>query len=515
MRSLPNILVVDDGQENILYLKALLKRVSANIICAESGSEALEITKGIELSLAILDIKMPGMDGYLLAEKLNEERQQERLPIIFVTSMLKTEGNVIEGYTSGAVDVITKPIVSFILLSKVNVFLELYWQKQIVKEQLKELQEKEEKSRKILNASPEGIVLTDHRGIITEVSKVALLMLGAKDPGNLRGKHFLRIISQDSRANNKEFFEETLKTGIVQNKELVLKKINQQVFLGELSCTFIDETVSGKYSFMIIIRDISMRKQMESQAILSDRMFNLGKMASGIAHEINQPLNSIALGMDNLLYTSKNKSESFNSDYLKKKSERIFENISRIKNIIDHIRLFSRSQDDVISSNFDINESINGALSLVNEQFRNSGIKLEIDLSGIPMMMMGNKYKLEQVVLNLLTNSSDAVNEKKMKLMDSEESLISVKSYRQNEESIIEVSDNGIGIPEDQLNKVLLPFYTKKEYRKGSGLGLSISYQIVHEMQGNIEIKSEENKGTCVLIKIKTQNFGYGGTREN
>jgi len=130
MPLLPNILIVDDNSNNLLYLEVLLRNIQANLIQASSGSEALEATKGVDLSLAILDVQMPIMSGFELAELLNENRLEQKIPIIFLTAGFPNNAKIEEGYQSGAVDYIIKPLNKTILTSKINVFLELYWQKQ-------------------------------------------------------------------------------------------------------------------------------------------------------------------------------------------------------------------------------------------------------------------------------------------------------------------------------------------------------------------------------------------------
>lgn len=130
MKELPNLLVVDDIIENILLIEAISKKVEINLIKALSGAEALEKTKGIELALAIIDVRMPEMSGYELARIMNDERPTNKVPIIFLTA--NNERDVLEGYDSGAVDYIFKPINSKILISKIRVFLDLFNQKQTI-----------------------------------------------------------------------------------------------------------------------------------------------------------------------------------------------------------------------------------------------------------------------------------------------------------------------------------------------------------------------------------------------
>jgi len=127
---LPNILIVDDNSNNLLYLEVLLRNIQANLIQASSGFEALKVTKNVDLSLAILDVQMPTMNGYELAVLLNENRSDQKVPIIFLTAGFPNNARIEEGYEAGAVDYIVKPLNKTILISKINVFLELYWQKQ-------------------------------------------------------------------------------------------------------------------------------------------------------------------------------------------------------------------------------------------------------------------------------------------------------------------------------------------------------------------------------------------------
>jgi signal transduction histidine kinase len=228
-------------------------------------------------------------------------------------------------------------------------------------------------------------------------------------------------------------------------------------------------------------------------------------MASGIAHEINQPLNTISLVMDNILFEAA-KDENKGNNYLEKKSKKIFENITRIKNIIDHIRAFSRNHDDYILAGFDINLSINNAVAMINEQFKHLAISLNLQLEENLPFIIGNTFKFEQVILNLLSNAKDALLERKRKQLTDYDMLIEVKSFKENENLVIEIIDNGTGINEEDIEHIMLPFYTTKDTGKGTGLGLSISYQIIKKMDGTIELSNNVFYGTTFRITLKIQN---------
>ena len=362
----------------------------------------------------------------------------------------------------------------------------------------------EEKYKTMLNASPDGILLTNMKGIITEVSEIGLELFSADSRDDLVGKNIYRFVPPKEKNTLREIIEKTINEGLAQNIGLNIKKKNQAIFASETSATLIQGPDGTPVSFMIIVRDISHRKKMETKQIHADRMANLGEMASGIAHEINQPLNIISMVMDKILFESA-KTETIDLEFLKTKSNRIFENITRIRNIIDHIRAFSRSHDDFVLTAFDINSTIENAVSMIMEQFKHLGISLNLQLGKQIPQIFGNTYKFEQVIVNLLVNAKDAVIDKKNKQDDYGEMIVEIRSYLEHQLLVVEVTDNGIGIGNDDINNVMLPFYTTKDEGKGTGLGLSICYQIIREMGGTVDIISDRMTGTKIRLVLDIQ----------
>ena len=363
----------------------------------------------------------------------------------------------------------------------------------------------EEKYRTMVNASPDGILLVDMNGVIMEISEIGLELLGAENKDEITSKYFYRFIPSDQRNTIKEIYERTMTEGISQNVEIKIRKKNRSIFLSEASATLIQGASGQPLSFMIIIRDISFRKKMETKQIHADRMANLGEMASGIAHEINQPLNIISMVMDRILFET-SKTETIDIEFLKNKSDKIFENIIRIRNIIDHVRAFSRSHENFVSTAFDINVSIENAISMISEQLKHLGINLSLSLNRQIPSLVGNTYKFEQVIVNLLINAKDAVIEKKSKLTEYFEPSIEILTMHEGHFIIVEITDNGIGIGHDDLHNIMLPFFTTKDEGKGTGLGLSICYQIIKEMGGTIDIGSDPINGTKIRLILDIQS---------
>jgi PAS domain S-box-containing protein len=360
----------------------------------------------------------------------------------------------------------------------------------------------EKKYNTMLNASPDGIVLINSKGIIIEVSEIGLELFGFNNKEDLYGKHYLYLVSPEEINIIREVISKTVDEGINQNIEVKFKRRNQSIFQGEISTTLIQDPLGEPFFFMISVRDITTRKKIERKMIHADRMASLGEMASCIAHEINVPLNTVSLIMDNVLHEV-TENENIDKNYLTRKTDKIFENIIRIRNIIDHIRAFSRDQPDYIAARFDINLSINNALNMMAEQLKHHSIKLTLHLDENLTFIVGNTYTFEQVILNLLSNSKDALLERKSQESLDYDMSIKINSFMENEYLIIEVVDNGKGIKKEDIENVILPFYTTKDPGNGTGLGLSISYRIIKELGGTIELEPNTSQGITVRISLK------------
>ncbi len=512
--STSKILIVDDDIYYLSLLKTILKDIDANIFIASSGNDALSLIKENDFALAVLDIQMPDMDGFELAMRIKNLPNRDLVPIIFLTSYYSDEIQMFKGYDNGAIDYLTKPVHKAIFISKVKIFLELDQQKRNLiasKESLEKskleleanqiaLKESEEMYHSLLRTSPDGIIIIDLEGRITEASNVAIKLLGNKGCKEIAGMHFIQFIPKTSQRDLVKICRTTTREGLIQNIEIKLNRIDKSEFIGEVSSTQIKGQNGVLKAFMADVRNISERKLLEKQIRHSERMTGIGEMATGMAHEINQPLNTISLSIDNIIYSIENK--SINETYLKNKINKVFDNISRIKTIIDHVRTFSRDQDDFDQSEFDVNKSIQNSISMISEQMNHKDIKLDFMIGNELPRLKGNSHRFEQVMVNLLVNAKDALEEKKKKLGKIFNKQIKISTKLINGHIFIEVKDNGIGIKPEEIDKILLPFYTTKAPGDGTGLGLSISYGIIKELNGEIEIQSEVHKETTVIIRI-------------
>ncbi len=359
----------------------------------------------------------------------------------------------------------------------------------------------EKQYRTLIAASPDTIITTDLNGVISSVSDIGLEIFGANKKTEVIGQPFSRIVYAENYAIIDEIFDVTLREGLIQNREILLKKKNNSVYSAEISAALIHDFNGAPSSYMMIIRDISQRKIIESELFHAKRLISLGEMASGIAHEIYQPINNIGLVVDKLLMNASKNDWSCKKE-IKTTSDKIFENIIRVQTIIENIRSFSSTDNNYISSVININKSISNALMMVSEQCKNHSIILDFKPEHERFTVTGNIYKFEQVILNLIRNSIDALEERKQISQSAFEMKILIRSFHDNGSVTVSVEDTGIGISEKNIEYIMHPFYTTKESGKGTGLGLSISYGIIKEMNGDIKIESKPMNGTCVHITL-------------
>ncbi|MBK3517394.1 tetratricopeptide repeat-containing sensor histidine kinase [Carboxylicivirga marina] len=243
----------------------------------------------------------------------------------------------------------------------------------------------------------------------------------------------------------------------------------------------------------------ALKKQEEQQQIIMHQssLTSLGELAAGIAHEINQPVQNISLSAESIKYELEE--EKVDHGFLNKSVNEIFEDIVRVRQIVDHIRIFSSGQKDEVEEEFDVSECVRAAASMIGNQYANHHIQLSMTLSNNLPCVLGNPHKLEQVIHNLLSNAKDAVEERKA-LQSDLKMQVKIETYNKNEQVYLRIIDNGVGISQNRKTDIFLPFVTSKQLGKGTGLGLSISYSLIKEMRGHIEVESEKDKGTAMVV---------------
>ena len=247
--------------------------------------------------------------------------------------------------------------------------------------------------------------------------------------------------------------------------------------------------------------DITEVIEKETQLIQAGKMTTLGVMAAGMAHEINQPLNVIQVCADFFLKML-NRGQKIEDEDMRSMANDIVSSVERASGVIKHVRDFAR-QSEPVRSRVQINDPINDVFKVLGHQLKVHEVEVDLDLDPDIPVILAEHNRLEQVFINLVSNAIDAMDEKdnRPEISDKEKRL-TIKSFTEYENVCVKVTDTGIGMNEEVKNKIFEPFYTTKKVGKGTGLGVSISYGIVKDYKGDIEIESEVGKGTTFIIKF-------------
>nr|WP_320119457.1 DUF3365 domain-containing protein [uncultured Marinifilum sp.] len=235
-------------------------------------------------------------------------------------------------------------------------------------------------------------------------------------------------------------------------------------------------------------------KKAQAQLVQSEKMASLGVLTAGVAHEINNPLNFINgayVGLDSFFSTSPPKEQEKVAVLLRA----LRTGIDRTSEIIKGLNHFSRNSKDC-NEECDIHTIIDNCLLILKNKCNNS-IRIEKEYENQKLVTKGNDGKLHQVFINILLNAVQAIDK---------EGIINIKTEKKGNTIIIQISDNGCGIHQENIPKIFDPFFTTKDPGKGIGHGLSITYNIIKEHKGNIELKSELNTGTKITITFPTTN---------
>jgi len=351
----------------------------------------------------------------------------------------------------------------------------------------------------ILNAAGDGIYGVDLNGLCTFVNPAAANML-RWDVEELVGQ------------NNHDLFHHTRADGTpyprtecpiyAAFRDGQVQSVTDEVFWRKDGTSFSVEYTStpiyegGKVTGAVVVfRDVSKQILMQEQLIQSSKLATLGEMATGVAHEISQPLNIIRLSVANIQKRINN--GDIDMSFINGKMDKVVRQIERAASIIDHMRNFGRNTPEE-STAFNPEAVIRNSLDMIGEQLRLSNIEVINDFAVGDCEALGHEVRVEQVMLNLLSNARDAINANSKK-----GGAITLRTRMSPEQSsvLIEVEDTGGGIPEDVLLRIFEPFFTTKEVGEGTGLGLSISYGIVRDMGGELKVMNGD-EGALFTIEF-------------
>jgi histidine kinase len=356
------------------------------------------------------------------------------------------------------------------------------------------LEESEKKYHEIFNNIPNPVFVLDFEKFSIIDCNDSVKAVYGFNKGDVVNTSFLDLFLQEERDRYAAMMQKSKEINLV-------KQLNHQGRRLFVNIRISPSEYPGKKVLLVTTSDITQRLEAEQQLIQASKMATLGEMATGIAHELNQPLSVIKTASSFSIKKLKDK-EPIAFETLSMLLNKIDGNVDRATKIINHMRQFAH-KSDLDFEKVQVNEVLERAFEIFSQQLKLRGIEVIRDLERNLPKINADPGRLEQVFINILLNARDAIEER-WGPQETEKAIkrITLKTRREGNIIICEVCDTGKGVPESIKDKIFEPFFTTKEVGKGTGLGLSISYGIIKDCGGSIQVNPNTPKGACFIIKF-------------
>ncbi len=341
----------------------------------------------------------------------------------------------------------------------------------------------------IIQSMADILIVTDSQGNVLTVNDTASEILGYSET-DLLGKPTLRLFNSQKAKDGDFLLEDLIRNGFIKNREIDLFTKTGDKIAVFLSGAVLKNMEDKSEGFVIVAKDLTERKKLESALVQSEKLSAVGQLAAGVAHEINNPL-GIILGFSQSVV-----SRMKEDDALSMPLKSIVREALRCKDLVQNLLMFSRAQKSELQEAIDLDLMLESALSLIEAQTKTRNVELVKEISGELPKILANKVQLQQIIINLCSNAIDAMPE------GGTLTVGAAVSNKRPTHVEIQVRDTGTGIPKEIQSKIFDPFFTTKEVGKGTGLGLSLVYEIVNKHKGTIELESGEGKGTAFTVLL-------------
>lgn len=506
------ILIVDDIKESLDLLDNILTTYNFSTVRAMNGLDGLEQLASNDVELIISDVLMPKMDGFQFCREVKKHPQFKSIPFIFYTANYIDPEDEQFARSLGAEQYLIKPIDISVLVDAVNQatkssgtekreeqdsnrsaeeseylkgynavlikkledkMSELEQVNDILSQKNKELQISRERYRNLFESSSIATFLLEpSTWVVVDANRQAEKMF-LTSRTEILGQRFL-------------FFEPVLEQVLTKEMpvfyECEVSTLQSTEIFAEVSASRID--TSEHSVVMAFVRDVTEQRKLKEKLLQAERLALLGELSAGIAHEIRNPLAAININLQFLLRT-------LNADLQQERKvvETALVGVERIDGIVSATLNFAKPTRPVFKPH-NINDIIRVTVPLAKVSMEKKNAKVSLDLEeNLPMILVDFK-QIQQVIVNLLSNAADAIRGKGEIVIKSQLAVMA----NDVPGVCVTVSDNGEGMSKDEVKKIFEPFFTKKA--SGTGLGLSVSQQILSFHKATIDVTSEQGKGT-------------------
>ncbi|SRR5579859_6598215 len=495
-----NILMVDDQPAKLLSYEVILSELGENLIKATSGREALEQLLKNDVAVVLMDVSMPEIDGFEMADMIRQHPRFQKTAIIFISAVHLTDLDRIKGYQRGAVDYISVPVVPELLRAKVSVFAELHRKTRQLESLNRELENRvaerteELKERAdLLDLASEAIIVLDSDGALKFWNSGAEALYGWTREEVL-GKNIRDVLHTQWPVPLQEIESALAMDGRWEGNLIHWTKDGRELTVASRQAL----KSNGRLGVILEInRDITAQLQAEEALRKTERLAAMGRVAGIIAHEINNPLEAIT----NAFYLIRaHPSLDDEARYYAQLGE---QELLRVSHITRQTLSFYRESQQAVAVS--IPELLDNVLELQARRLQLNGIVLDKQYESTAYIH-GFPVELKQVFLNLIGNAVQAMPEGGRLRIHVHEST-DWKTL--NGGVCVSVSDTGSGIPPEHAKRLFEPFFSTKS-TKGTGLGLWISKGIIQKYDGTIRfrtVKLFNGCTTCFRVFIPEKAF--------
>lgn len=512
------ILVVDDDKANLIAAQAVLADLGHPVVTATSGAEALRAVLRHEFAVILLDVRMPGMDGYETAELIRQRERSRHVPIIFLSGVDKERSHQFRGYAAGAVDYVLKPAEPLILRSKVQIFAELYEQRrqialkaeaerQLMAENLAVRAREAEVARElertlmtqalVLHALPLALfVIQPGEDARRFVGGNIQTLCGAEDDPDFVLGNWMDRIHPDDRTRLEAALGAVPDTANYEIEYRILCGGDERWMMERASAA--DEGEDG-VRISGVITDITSRKRLEEQLTHAQKLEAIGQLSGGVAHDFNNMLGVIIGSLDRVRVTPQLDERSRGRlDLALQAAQSCADLTKRLLGFARRQKLQPRELD--VTSAMD---RLRGLFERVLGETVTATLDIPTDLP--PVWLDASQF--EGAIVNLVVNARDAMPEGgtltvKAQLVDLDIAEAAGAHLPARSFIRLSVADSGTGMDAETQARALEPFFTTKGPDKGTGLGLSSIYGFLRQSGGGLRIESEPGKGTTVHLYL-------------
>jgi PAS domain S-box-containing protein len=487
------ILVVDDSEKYARCCKAFLEKEGYTAITAADGAEAVEIVRKKAVDLVLMDIAMPGMDGITAAGRIKSIAEEEGfLPVVLVTGFANEETKVAGLSISDGF--LSKPVSNAELLATVRSLLR-------TRRLTRDLARTKERYRRFYDGFPQMYLSASPDGTIISCNDFFAERHG-RPKSEIEGTNLVSFLAPAEREGLLQFFESVLDSDPVPLQQVFTLSMPGTGRKLQLSVKAIAvEGDDGVREVLLLIDDVTRQLALEAEQKSARRhlyrsahLASIGTLASGVAHEMNNPLTAI-LGFSSALLNRINTKEAIDTGELGLYLQVINNEAVRCRDIVDHLHRFAQDQGETATGRLSLFECVVNALRLVNIRALRKDITIVNEMQEY-VWVKADANKLEQVFVNVLNNCIDFCGPG---------TAVTIARARERQApgfARVTISDKGPGMTPDVLARALDPFFTTKEAGKGIGMGLALCDKIMEDLDGRISIASEAGKGTTVIIDI-------------